>query len=193
MKPGLYFRRPVYLIIILLSGLLIAPIAAPLLPVDKFIAYSQFQQGIEVKHERIREGMLPQFFADRFGWENMATQVVKVYQSLSPEDQAKTCIFTGNYGEAGAIAFFGKQYGIPPVIRGHGQYYYWGPGECTGEIVIVVGVREHDLKNTFNIVEQKGLIVNEYAMPYESNLPIFVCRAPKASLKDVWKKVAHFD
>lgn len=193
MKKKLPILRPVYIIILVVTGLFMAPMAVPLLPIETFIKFTQNQQNFKVKAERIREGILPQHYADRFGWENMADQVVKVYQSLPPEDQSKTCIFTGNYGEAGAIEFFGKPYNLPPIISGHGQYYYWGPGKCTGEIVIVVGVREHDLKNAFQIVEQKGLIVNEHAMPYESNLPIFVCRQPKASLKDMWKETAHFD
>lgn len=192
-KPKFYFLRPVYLTILILAGLVAIPFAAPFLPVETFIKFLQYQKGMEVKQERLKEGVLPQFFADRFGWENMATQVVKVYQSLTPEEQHKVCIFTGNYGEAGAIEFFGRKRGLPPVISGHGQYYYWGPGECTGEIVIVVGVNEDDLKETFQIVEKKGLIQNEYAMPYENNLPIFLCRHPKANLTDLWKEVAHFD
>ncbi len=192
-QQKLWILRPAYLTILILTGLLIAPMAGPFLPVETFIKVTQFKKGMEVKNERLKEGVLPQFFADRFGWENMTNQVIKVYQSLSPEEQCNVCIFAGNYGEAGAIEFFGKQYGLPPVISGHGQYFYWGPGECSGEIVIVVGVRENDLKNVFQIVEQKGLIQHEYVMPYENNLPVFLCRQPRAPLGELWKDVGHFD
>ncbi len=76
--------------------------------------------GLRVKSERLAEPLLPQHFADRFGWENMAAQVVKVFQNLPPSDRAKVCIFTGNYGEAGAIEFFGRKLEprLPPVLSG---------------------------------------------------------------------------
>ena len=95
---------------------------------------------------------LPQYFADRFGWENLAATVAQVYKSLPPEDQAKACIFASNYGETGAINFFGKAYGLPQAISGHNQYYLWGPGNCTGELMITVGVPQQDVESGFNSV-----------------------------------------
>ncbi len=46
--------------------------------------------------------------------------VVKVFEALPPSDQAQVCIFTGNYGEAGAIEFFGRKLEprFPPVLSG---------------------------------------------------------------------------
>jgi hypothetical protein len=36
-------------------------------------------------------------------------------------------------------------------------------------------------------------IVDPYAMPYESNLTVRVCRGPKAPLRVVWPRVKHYD
>lgn len=184
----------VYIPVLILSGALLAPFALPLLPVEDFIAYSRGPGGnLGVKHERTEEGALPQFFADRFGWPELANEVVGIYQELPPEAQKKVCVFTGNYGEAGAIQFFGKADGLTRVLSGHGQYYYWGPGDCTGEIVIAVGIPRAALERIFNQVTLARIFTCEYCMSYENNLPIFVCRELKLPLGQLWPQIRHLD
>jgi len=174
------------------GGAITAPFAMPVLPVETYIKYQDFL-GIQApKTEKHKFGKLPQGYADMFGWENMVATVAKVYNSLPPEDRAKCAIFAGNYGEAGAIDFFGKKYGLPKAISGHNNYWLWGPGNHTGEIVITVGPRLEDVKKTFDQVELGATVVSEYAMPYESNLPVFICRKPKMSLKELWPRVKSY-
>jgi len=136
---------------------------------------------------------LPQNFADRFGWENMVATVAHVYRDLPAEDRSRACIFTGNYGEAGAVDFFGPEYGLPGAISGHNSYHVWGPGSCSGKVIISVGVPRADLETVFRRLEQKATIRCEYCMPDEDNLPVYVCRDPRASLQDLWPQVKHYD
>ncbi len=76
------------------TGLLIAPFALPLVPLDTFLKMAASAGGaMRVEHERHKTTTLPQHFADRFGWDNMAAQVVKVWRDLPPEDRGKACIF----------------------------------------------------------------------------------------------------
>ena len=70
--------------------------------------------------------VLPQHFADEFGWPEMVATVAGVYDSLPPDERAETAILAGNYGGAGAIYFFGPHYGLPKAISAHQNYYYWG-------------------------------------------------------------------
>jgi hypothetical protein len=184
--------KPATVTLLVLGGIAIAPFAMPLLPVETYIRYQDFM-GIQApKTERHKFGKLPQSYADMFGWENMAATVAKVYNSLSPEERAKCAIFTNNYGEAGAIDFFGKKYGLPKAISGHNNYWLWGPGNYTGEIVITVGESLEDVKKTFDQVELGATVVSEYAMPYESDLPVYVCRKPKVSLQEVWSRTKDY-
>jgi 4-amino-4-deoxy-L-arabinose transferase-like glycosyltransferase len=186
--------RPAYASLLLVGGLATAPLAMPLLPVETYIAYSQgFGGTAEVKQERLATAQLPQHFADRFGWEELVASVAKVYAGLPPEEQAVACILTGNYGEAGAIDFFGGAYHLPKAISGHNSYFIWGPGGCTGEVVISVGLRGEDVVPSFEKVTPASASYCRYCMPYENALPIFVCRGLKMDIHEAWPGAKHYE
>jgi hypothetical protein len=184
--------KPATVGLLVAGGAITAPFAMPVLPVETYIKYQSFLGVEPPKTERHKFGRLPQSYADMFGWEEMVATVAKVYNSLSPEERAKCAIFTSNYGEAGAIDFFGKKYGLPKAISGHNNYWLWGPGNYTGEIVITVGESLEDVEKTFAQVELGATHVHEYAMPYESDLPVYICRKPKMSLQEVWPRVKGY-
>lgn len=167
-----------FFLLVILAGIYILPMARPLMPVKTFIRYyGEFSTQSNI--ERNSLGNLPQFYADRFGWEEMAQKVSWVYHSLSAAEQAKTCIVTRNYGEAGAIEYYGKAYDLPlPPLSGHNQYYVWGPGRRTGEIVIAIGFSEADLRQSYREIEPMVSLADPYMMPYEKSNPIYLCRNP---------------
>jgi hypothetical protein len=137
-------------------------------------------------------GPLPQLFADRFGWEDMAAAVAKVYNNLPPDVRARTAIFGQNYGQAGAVDLFGPKYGLPPALSGHQNYFLWGPHGYTGESVIVMGDRRSRLEEKFASVELAGHVAHPYAMPYE-HIDIYYCRGMKWPLEQVWPKLKNWD
>lgn len=184
--------KPALVALLLISGAAGAPFALPVLPVENFIGYSRALGMAPPQEERNRVGKLPQFFADMHGWKEMAAAVADAYNKLSPEEQSQCAIYTQNYGEAGAIDFFGKQYNLPKAISGHNSYFLWGMREYTGEILIIIGGNPDDYKKVYQEVTQVGSTYNEYAMPYENNRPIFICRGLKVPLKDVWSSTKHF-
>jgi hypothetical protein len=185
--------KPTYAAVLLVGGIALAPMVVPILPIETFASITGAGGGAGVKQERREEGQLPQHFADRFGWENMVATVAGVYDSLPAEDRSRACVFTANYGEAGAIDFFGPEYGLPEAISGHNSYYIWGPGDCTGEVVISVGVSRQHLETVFGEVEEEAMIRCEYCMPDEDDLPVYLCRDPRASLQELWPQVKHYD
>ena len=178
--------------IIFLSGIILMPLALPILPVESFLNYSK-SLGIRPSNSESNQlEKLPQHYADMFGWKNMAASVSKVYTSLSPEEQKTTIVFAQNYGEAGAIDFFRKDFSLPRVICGHNNYWFWGPGDTTFTTVIVIGGNKEDHLRSCTSVENAGIIQSEYAMPYENNLPIFICRQFKIPMKLIWERVRFF-
>ncbi len=137
------------------------------------------------KAENQPTGPLPQHFADEFGWEDMAREVGRVYNALPPEQRAKTAIFANSYGQAGAIDFFGKKYGLPKAISNHQNYWYWGPRDYTGESVIVLGSDGSGDREHFASVESMGRTYHPYSRRDE-HFEIFVCRDLNTPLSALW-------
>ncbi len=191
-RRGWRWLRPVVVGLVIVVGLVVVPLAVPILPPASVIRYAS-AIGVEApQEERQQRVALPQHFADRFGWENMVATVARVYQALPPEDRARAVIVGGNYGEAGAVDFFGRQYGLPHALSGHNNYWLWGPGNATGEVAIVVGASHEQLQQLFEDVTQADTVVSAYAMAYETNLPVYVCRHLKRPLAEVWPALKRY-
>lgn len=185
--------RTVLPILIVASGLFALPMVLPILPVETFIAYSN---AIEIKPESTENktlAELPQFYADMFGWEEKTNAVAEVFYGLPKEDQKICSIFSYNYGRCGAIDLFGKQKGLPPSIGLHNNYWIWGPGDATGEVMIILGGSTEDLKTRFETVEKKAIVHSAYCMPYENDVPVFVCRNLKYSINEFWPQLKNYD
>jgi hypothetical protein len=164
----------------------------PILPVESFIKYQAFIRLRAPREEKGKAGKLPQQYADMFGWENMVATVAKVYNSLSPLEKQECVIGASNYGEAGAIDFFGKKYGLPNAISSHNSYWIWGPGEKPGDVLIVVGGRLSDYQGWYEDVQQAATVRYEYAVPFETDLPVYLCHRPRATLQQVWPQLKKF-
>ncbi len=186
LKPGL-------LLVILVTGALFAPLAMAVLPPDKLIAYMQAIHLQPPRTETSHTAALPQVFADQFGWEQMVGSVAHVYHHLRPEDERRAAIFCQNYGEAGAIDFFGPKLGLPPAISGHQNYFLWGPRDWTGEVALVLDTNDEDERDQFASVEDLGQIVSSpWAMPFERRMHIFLCRDLKAGVREFWPRVKEW-
>ncbi len=173
-------------------GLLAVPIVLPILPPSKVVPYME-ALGIKVpKTETHMQSLLPQYFADEFGWPEMVETVAGVYNSLPPDQRSKTAIFADNYGGAGAIDFFGPRYGLPKSISAHQNYYYWGPRQYTGESIILLETDLEDAQRWCGSVDQGPAIAPYYGMGWE-HYTILICRNLKQPLAEVWSQLKHWD
>jgi len=166
-------------------GVIAIPLDVPVLPVDKIVPYMN-ALGIKMSRTEVHDsGPLPQHFGDEFGWEEMVAATSQVYYSLPAEERAKTGILAGTYGDAGAIDFFGSRYGLPKSISPHQNYYYWGPREYTGEILILLHYELADVQRSCQSVQVGPTLNPEYAMQ-EEHYTILVCRGAKKPLAEAW-------
>jgi hypothetical protein len=178
------------LVALLVSGVLTVPVVVPVLPINRFLNYLHklpFKvPASEHSHER---AALPQHYADQFGWEEIVAETAKAYDQLAPSERAGCAIFAQDYGQAGAIDFYGPRYGLPPALSGHQTYYLWGPRGYSGNCVIVLDDKRETLESLFESVQFVGTSEdNPYAL--ERNIPVFICRGAKfGTLQDAWPKV----
>jgi len=191
--PRWRWMRPTYISLLAVTGGLTALIVLPLLPPETYLRYTHFVGISQPKFEHRQSSELPQLLADRFGWPEMAAAVAKVYDSLPADERARTAIFGQNYGEAGAIDFYGPKLGLPKAISGHVNYWYWGPRDYTGEIMIVLGNTREQVDPYFARVEERGSVGHPYAMASE-HFTIYLCREPKGhTLDQLWPKLKNWN
>lgn len=181
--------KPAAFVWLVLSVLGFLPLVLPILSVQAYLRYQE-HLPFEIPHaERSHEGaVLPQHYADEFGWEEMVAAVARVYYSLPDNERAKAAIFANNFGEAGAVDFFGPRYGLPKAICGNQSYFFWGPRNYTGEIVIRVGAPISEVQNLYESVVVAATVDNPYSLAFEKR-PILVCRGLKGNLQTLWPRV----
>ena len=109
----------------------------------------------------------------------------------SPE-HARACTLTLNYGEAGALQQLGGPYRLPPVISGQNTYWIWGPGTCSGKVLVTVGWAQADLAKTYGSITLAATVTCRYCEPEENDIPVYVVRDPMVSAPTVWPTVRHY-
>ena len=187
--------KPLYIVLLLLSGLLLAPLAMPILPPATFASTYGFMSDTgNASAGQEGEGVFPQPLGDRFGWGTMTRTVASVYDDLPTAERSRACIFTANYGEASALNFLGDRHGLPPAISGHNNYYLWGPGGCTGEVMITVGLSRGEVERGYAGVERAATNTCRYCVLEEENgAPVYVATKPKAPIAEWWPSTKHYE
>jgi hypothetical protein len=131
---------------------------------------------------------------DRYGWSGMVSNLSIAYDTLPSSVRGAACIFTSNYGEASAVNFFGKSLGLPTAISGHNNYFIWGPGSCSGQVLITIGVNISVDEQAYGNVSVLTTLRCQYCISYEQLLPVYLCMNPNfTSIATLWPEVGHYD
>jgi len=185
--------KPTIVIVLLAAGAHLAPVVVPVLSPDKFIAYMKYlPMKVPVMEHSHARAVLPQWYSDQFGWEEIVAETATAFNKLSPADRPGCGIFAQDYGQAGAIDFYGPRYGLPPALSGHQTYWLWGPRGYSGNCLIVLDDRRERLEELFDSVEFVGISAdNPYAL--EQRIPVFLCKGAKfGTLEKVWPELKRW-
>lgn len=167
-----------------------SPMLIPLLKESDLVAY-QGWLGYQPKPDErgATPTKLPIYFATMHGFEDLVQVVARIYHSLPEAERARTAIYASGYGNAGAVDYFGRRYGLPKAISGHNSYWLWGPRDYTGEIVIVIDADRRDLEQAFTTVGPGETVDSPYA---QHQVTVFLCRHLKQPLLTVWPQVRTY-
>ncbi len=185
--------KPALVVAMVALASLVAPTVLPILAPEKLLAYMRAIHFEPPRTEKNHTAALPQLFADQFGWEEMVRTIARAYDQLSPEDKRRVGVFCQNYGQAGAVDFFGPKYGLPSAICDHQNYYLWGPRDRTGDLMLVIDSAKGEEREQFRAVEDLGVVDSSpWAMPWEQRQHLYLCHDLKGSLRDLWPKVKEW-
>ena len=167
------------------------PLGLPILDPPSMAGYAR-AIGVEeaVRTNTGEAGELPQDYADMLGWEEQVAAVARVYHALPPDRRARAAIVAGNYGEAGALDYYGPRYGLPPVVSPAGSYWFFGPGTLPGEVVVTIGVPQADLRRFFDSVETAATVTHRWAVAEERSVPVNVGTGARTTLQRLWPSLA---
>lgn len=174
---------------LLVGGAVTAPMALPILPLetsDRMIGHL-FGFGVD------DPAMLTGEFHEQYGWQEQVATMAEIYHQLSPAEQAQTAILTGKYNQAAAIDFWGKQYGLPQAVSGHMTYFLWGAQPANPQVIIAYDISLAKLEPLCGELAMAGKTYHPLAPDYNNNLPVYVCRAPRLPLAQVWPKFKLYD
>jgi hypothetical protein len=98
---------------------------------------------------------------------------------------------------AGALQQLAPPDRLPPVISGHNNYSLWGPGTCSGKVLILVGYTPSDLRRVHILYAHTTRAVVDrcrYCVDYERTLPIYVLSgATRPVFPRRWASLKHYD
>ena len=163
---------------IVLNGAVAVPLALPLVPVSRLHA----TPVADVNEDAI----------ETVGWPQLVRSVARIYKGLPGSKRSSAVIFTGNYGEAGAIDRFGPAYGLPRAFSGHNAYARFGIPPASAGPVIVLGY--FDPSAEFEGCRRAATVDNGVELDNEEQGgAVFVCERPRRPWRDAWPALSHLD
>jgi hypothetical protein len=171
---------------LLVGAVIVVPMSVPLLSLEGSVAHMKRLHIAPNTGEDIRTAA-PQYFSDRFGWEELAREVSRVYESLEADERTHTVVLTSNYGQSGSLEYWSRRYELPPVFSRHNSYWLWGPPPESTRVVLAIGFRREDLEAMFEEAVAAGH--HEAAYAIESDLTVWACRSPRATQAKIWTAI----
>jgi hypothetical protein len=174
---------------VLFLALSISILAAPLeLPVASFELVKKYcdpQTGfLPQRWEDGKIHPIPQDYADMTGWKELTGIVLKAYNQLNNSEKKRCTIYAENYGQAGAIQFYGHNYGLPAPISFCDSYLLWAPDTISNGPFIYINNEVGDMDDFFKNYPEIGHVNNEYFR--ENGIIVLLCTNPKNQWKDFY-------
>lgn len=132
---------------------------------------------------------------DQIGWPTYARQVADAHRTLPPADRSGAVVIADNYGEAGALARYGPELGLPPVVSGHNGWYGLGrPADGVDVAVVLVQgeAAEQFLAARFATCRPAAVLDNGTGVANEEEGTVVrICRGPRQPWSQLWPEFRH--
>jgi hypothetical protein len=194
MKGRLVYISYLVLFITVSFSLITLPYGIPLMSFDKLIRYTEKTKHlITYPFSRWEDGKIhkiSQVYSDMTGWHELTSYVAKAYYQLSAEEQKRCTIYAErNYGDAGAVHFYGKEYDLPDPITFLESYVLWAPDNIPDGPFIYINSEIDGLKDLFYNIKEVGCVRDVYFR--EKGQKVFLAKDPKIDVRELYKQKAN--
>ncbi len=175
---------------------ILLPLKAPAPLVQYYVDHPLARKVGALRWEDLRDHSLPQDFADMLSWQEMTQKVAEAYASLDSTEKAHTFLFCDNYGEAGAVNYYGPRYHLPPAYSDNASFLYWMPRDYDrfDVLLLVTDDRqemEHRFIKEFKSARAVGSIANPYAR--EAGSLIILMKGPSEAFRQAFRQKIDLD
>ena len=162
-------------VVLALSAVVAWPALVPVLPVRTYTA--SFYPAIDADQP------------ETIGWPELVATVRRTLAGLPAGQRRSAVVFTGNYGEAGALRWYdpGRS-----VYSGHNGWAAWGPPPAGRGPVVVLGLRRPQV--AFARCRRGPVVTNRAGVDNdERGGRVWVCAGPRGSWARQWGRLSHLD
>ena len=134
-------------------------------------------------------------FREEIGWPELVEKLAQNRDSLGAQGHSRFGILAGNYGEAGAINLYGKEYGLPEPICGTNSFWPRRYSDPPPETLIVIGFSREFGERYFDSCKVVGRITNKHGVANEETTDhpeILLCRHLRESWPEFWRKFRRY-
>lgn len=143
-----------------------------------------------LRWEDLQDHSLPQDFADMLSWEEMTQKVASAYSSLNSTEKAHTLLFCDNYGEAGAVNYYGPKYHLPPAYSDNASFLYWMPRDFDQfDVLLLVTDDKQEMQHAFIKEFKTAQLVDSITNPYarEHGSLIILLKEPSEAFRQAFR------
>ncbi|MGZ4109442.1 MAG: glycosyltransferase family 39 protein [Actinomycetota bacterium] len=171
--------RPLAYLGLVLTTLLVLPVALPIVPVTSLADTSVNDLNPEM--------------GEQVGWPDLVREVARAWSAVPVADRSTAIVLTANYGEAGALERFGAGVGLPQPYSVHNTYWWWRTPPADTRTVVLVGWWPPYARRFFGSVVRAGAISNPYGVQNdEQGQPILIARDPVRPLPAIWPQMRSY-
>ncbi len=181
---------PWILAISLVLALFTLPFGLPVLPQESMKRYcaffSKYVTRAPMRNEDGAYYPIPQDYMDMTGWDEVARLASVAYNELTPAEKKNCIVYANNYGQAGALDFYGKRYHLPSPVSVADSWIFWAPDSLVADNFIITDDRLGDIPRLFESYKEIGEVDNDCFR--ENGLKVFLCKKPTPLLNQFFRQ-----
>jgi hypothetical protein len=167
--------------LIVLVAATMTPLLLPVWKPEKLATFYR-NYGVDktglLKWEDQQNHYLPQDFADMLGWKELATKAEKFYNQLPDSIKKGTLVYCRNYGQAGALKFYGRGKDfLQRIISDNGSFLLWIPIGRRFDHLVFIGrnmpAKDDEVFQHFQSATLVDSVANSYSRQFGDKIIFF--------------------